>query len=288
MKTSPECIPCFKRQIAHCSKIASPSPKTQSEICLHVEKLLEDFDFSLSPPVNAMQIYSSIAEMANNPDPYEHLKAQSTEHTLSMRKELSATIQSSDDPLYTAALFALAGNIIDYGSQQHFDLAEALKKIMIQPPVINHFDQLRRELSTCKSVLYLGDNCGEIIFDGLFIEQMACPTYLSLKEGPIINDATVADGYRSGLDTICPIISNGTSCPGTPVEQCSTDFKKKFHEADLIISKGQGNFETLSEVDRTIYFLLTIKCDVVAEHVKEIANWNKNIAVSDSVILKKE
>lgn len=287
MKTSPHCIDCFKRQIDYCVRLASSSDIRQAQIRQHAEKLLDGFDFSLPPPVNAMPIYQTISAVSNNPDPFKKLKEKSTKHTLSLRDQVLLSIQSSSDPLYSAALYALAGNIIDYGSQQNFDLSETLEKALTKQPAINDFDKLRSELRTCKSLLFLGDNCGEIIFDGLLIEQISRPTIVALKEGPIINDATVGDGYKSGLDKICQVISNGTSCPGTPLNNCSDKFKKLFNEADVIISKGQGNFETLSEVDRTVYFLLTVKCDVVAEHIKEIANCNEIIAIGDSVILKK-
>jgi len=120
------------------------------------------------------------------------------------------------------------------------------------------------------NVLYLCDNCGEIVFDALLVQQLqqqGCRVTVAVREQPIINDATMADARLCGLDGICPVITNGTGCPGTPLADCSDRFKEHFGTADVIISKGMGNYETLSDEQLPIFFLFTVKCSEVARHV---------------------
>ncbi|MCI5191354.1 MAG: DUF89 family protein, partial [Candidatus Electrothrix sp. AS4_5] len=148
--------------------------------------------------------------------------------------------------------------------------------------VVDHYSALREALSLhdrqnrMPRVLYLCDNCGEIVFDGLLIKQLnrlGCQVTAAVRESPIINDATLQDAQFCGLDTMCTVISNGTGCPGTPLASCSTEFKQCFQEADLIISKGMGNFESLSEVSAPIFFLFTVKCSRVADHLTKIQDF---------------
>ncbi|MCI5126419.1 MAG: DUF89 family protein, partial [Candidatus Electrothrix sp. AR5] len=138
--------------------------------------------------------------------------------------------------------------------------------------VLDDYSFLLETLQGKPKVLYLCDNCGEIVFDGLLIRQLnklGCQVTAAVREAPIINDATMADAQTCGLDKICSVISNGTRCPGTSLDACSEEFREHFRAADLIISKGMGNFETLSEVSAPIFFLFTVKCSQVARHLTE-------------------
>ncbi|MCI5212665.1 MAG: DUF89 family protein, partial [Candidatus Electrothrix sp. ATG2] len=167
---------------------------------------------------------------------------------------------------------AIGGNIIDYGALHIFDAAATIQECFSQEFIVGDYPSFREALHGQPTVLYLCDNCGEIAFDGLLIKQLqglGCQVTAAVRESPIINDATVEDAHACGLDTICPVISNGTGCPGTPLESCSGEFREYFQAADLIISKGMGNFETLSEVSAPIFFLFTVKCSQVARHLTE-------------------
>ena len=123
-------------------------------------------------------------------------------------------------------------------------------------------------------MLYLADNCGEIVYDRLLIEYLFRRGFaitLAVKDGPIINDALLEDALTAGLDRFARIISNGSRCPGTVLDQCSLEFRQLFASADVVISKGQGNFESLSDIDREVFFLLMLKCRVAASHMAELA-----------------
>jgi uncharacterized protein with ATP-grasp and redox domains len=228
-----------------------------------------------------------IAEKSGCSDIFADLKDLSNRKALDLLPELVKKVEESNEPLRTAALLAIAGNIIDYGAHHDFDINTSIEKCLHTKPAIDDLEQLRRDLDKAGKILYLGDNCGEAAFDRLLIAQTGEEITYAVKERPIINDALKEDAATCGLGDLCRIISNGTDCPGTPLEKCSEEFREIFAEADLIISKGQGNFETLSEVSAPIYFLLMVKCEVVAEHVAELTGRQPgSIKTGDLVLMK--
>lgn len=285
MRTSPDCLPCFAKQAAYTAALATDSLKLQKEIVACGARLIDTFDLTLSPPENAVFLYRMIAEQAGNSDIFANLKRISNQTVLNMLPELEHKISQATEPLRTAAILTLAGNIIDYGAHHDFDVHHAVDQCLNTPLAI---DDLQKDLRRAKKILYLGDNCGELVFDSLLIKQLDQQITFAVREKPIINDALIADAVECGLDGLCRIISNGTDCPGTPLQHCSDEFKEIFSEADLIISKGQGNFETLSEISGSIYFMLMIKCEIVARHVAEITNRPPgSIKTGDLVLMKR-
>ena len=125
--------------------------------------------------------------------------------------------------------------------------------------------------------LYLGDNAGESVFDKLLIETINKPVFYATREVPVINDVIIDDAIASGLNSVAEIISSGSPAPGIILPLCSDEFLSVFQKADMIISKGQGNYEGLSDADRNIFFLLKAKCPVIAKDL--------NVNVND-IILK--
>ncbi len=135
-------------------------------------------------------------------------------------------------------------------------------------PLAGDPKKFRKAISMAKSILYLADNTGEIVFDRLLIEQMPLKKItLVVKGSPIINDACLVDAQVTGVADLVEVIDNGSDAPGTILAECSEDFKQRFEKADLIIAKGQGNYETLSDVKKDIFFVLKAKCSVIAKHI---------------------
>lgn len=279
-----DCIPCFLKQALYAARLTGADVKTQKKIIDQVALMLPGLDLSLTPPENSIGIYRLISHVTKCLDPFAELKKKNNQLALGMRDDIRRTIRKTAEPLAAAIKFSIAGNIIDYGAHQDFDIQQTIDKCLAREMAINNYAQLADDLFKADNILYLADNSGEIVFDSLVIEQLTAQVTIAVKERPIINDALVADALACGLDKICKIISNGTACPGTPLKQCSTKFQEKFAEADLIISKGQGNFETLSQISGPIYFLLTVKCPVIANHINEITG--HNIANGDMILLK--
>lgn len=242
-----------------------------------VAGLIAAMDPRKSPPENAGPIYRKIAEISGCDDPYYSQKKEANRQALAAVAALRQEIRGTDQELSSAVRFAIAGNVIDYGTSEIFDIETALRRSRLEKPAVDHLAELEDtlyRLANGSRVLYLADNCGEIVYDSLLIDYLyrrGFEVIIAVKDGPIINDALLEDALEAGLDQFGRIISNGARFPGTILEHCSEQFRDYFHTADLVIAKGQGNFESLSEVKREIFFLLTIKCPVAAEHMAELS-----------------
>jgi damage-control phosphatase, subfamily I len=277
MKTEVECLPCFVRQALQVARIAGCSPELQLSVVQEIAAIVAVLDVHLSPPANAGYIYQAIAEITGCEDPYRRLKTISNTEAIKIVPILRREIEDSASPLTTTLRFAIAGNCIDYGAFARVDIMPALERCRTSPFAVDHIAHLSDRVAALKkgsTVLYLIDNSGEIVYDKLLIEYLfrcGFAIIIAVKDGPIINDALAEDALAAGLDRFGRIISNGSRCPGTVLDQCSIEFNKIFASADLVISKGQGNFESLSEVDREIFFLLMLKCAVAARHMAELA-----------------
>ncbi|MDA8165073.1 MAG: ARMT1-like domain-containing protein [Desulfobacteraceae bacterium] len=274
MQTSLDCLPCLLRQALFAIRRATADGDLQRRLLTAAARQLAGTNFTVSPPENSMHLYARIAEATGCADPFAGLKEESNRLAMDMRPELAARIEAAADPLQAAVRLAIAGNVIDYGAHHRFDARRSLDESFRRPLSINEYEELQRDLAKAGNILCLADNCGELVADGLLIERlvgMGKKVILAVKEKPIINDALAGDAEQCGLDRLCRVISNGTGCPGTPLRQCSRSFGETFASADLVISKGQGNFETLSLVRAPIYFLLTVKCEVVAAHIRELS-----------------
>lgn len=179
-------------------------------------------------------------------------------------------VLESENPIDFALRLAIAGNIIDYGANDTFNISGTIDHVLKSDFAINDAVLLKRKIKESKKILYIGDNAGEIVLDKLFIETMMHNnvTY-AVKGSPVMNDATMQDAIDVGMDWVADIVSNDYDAPSTILSQCSQEFLNTFDEADLIISKGQGNLEGLLEENNPkIFFLLMIKCDVIAEILK--------------------
>lgn len=287
MKIYYECVPCFVNQAIRAL------PKVEEElrepILRDVLKALSTINFELSPPEMAREIFDIIEKHTGDKDLYAEIKATSNKYILNLEKELRDLIANSADSFLTGLHLAIAGNIIDFGAKHDFsdelihkEIDEALKVKLNEADV----EHLRQAINHAENILYLGDNAGEIVFDKLFIEQLPREKITFAVRGRhIINDALLEDARSVGIDKVVSVISNGSGMPGTVLQNCSEEFKKLFNNADLIISKGQGNYETLNKSEKNIVFLLKIKCLVVARDLDcEIGQFmlktcNKNKAV---------
>lgn len=150
---------------------------------------------------------------------------------------------------------------------KQFNIIEDVKQILNQDFAILDFDPFVDQLDQAKAILYLGDNAGESVFDKILIEEIGKPVTYVVREIPVINDVTMEDAINSGLADVAEIISSGTSAPATILNLCNEDFIERFNAADMIISKGQGNYEGLSEVTQPIFFLLKAKCPLIARDI---------------------
>ena len=232
------------------------SRDSPNSILLKTMEELSAFPSNSTPPQLAYRIHQQVQQLTNNIDPYRDDKDQATQQALALYPELKKKVREASDPLEMAIRIAIAGNIIDLGVAESYDLEATLKRVLTQPFAINDLVALRSALARSVSVLYLADNAGETLFDRVLIESPELPVSYAVKAGPIINDATHEDAVAAGIDQIAEIIDNGSNAPGTLLDQCSELFRKRFAQADLIIAKGQANYESLSDSPAPIFFLL--------------------------------
>ena len=271
MRTYFDCIPCLIRQGLDSARFVTDDAKVHEQVVRGVLRLMTEMDLCQSPPAMARDIHRLIRRLVGDDDPYHLIKMLFNNIVLKLYPKLRKLIIGSEDPLATAARLAIAGNIIDFGinsTLQQADLETAISECLTANSHEMQLKLFQKALTEAEDILYITDNAGEIIFDRLLIEQLPIEKVTVVVRGePVINDATMEDAVLAGLPRIVEVIDNGSDAPGTILSDCSEDFRYRFARADLIIAKGQGNYESLSEADKDIFFMLKAKCPVIAEHL---------------------
>lgn len=273
MRTSLECLPCFVRQAVGSAQLVSADEATMLRMMQTVLRELSTANLFLTPPEIVEALHAVIRKELNHRDPFQKIKQMSTRRALELVPKAKAAISTSVHPFASAVAFAIAGNILDFGMKSEWNeavivqsFAEAVEKgRRFEEALIN---RLYNEIDRAERVLILGDNAGEAVFDRLLIEHFPRKTevFYAVKSGPVINDVTTQEAVDSGLDEVAAVIPNGAAIPGTVLSKCSAEFLEIFNTAAVVISKGQGNFETLNEEQRSIWFLFQVKCPVIAQY----------------------
>lgn len=270
MKTHPDCVRCFMRQTRETIKLTSDDPNLHERAMQEISALCRRMDFDNEPVMMGREIQHLVQRLSGNPDPYKALKRQFNRLALNLYPRLKQKIIAAENGFEIAARLALAGNMIDFGTGRMLHSADvaATIELALSANLKGDIQSLFNAVNASGSILYLGDNCGEIVFDRLFIEQLVPDrvTYV-VRAAPVINDVTMDDARFTGMTDRIRVIDNGSDAPGTLLSECSKAFKKAFANADLVIAKGQGNYETLHAIDRQIFFMLKVKCPVVARHI---------------------
>ena len=271
MRTHFDCIPCIIRQALDAVRLTSNDEKIHEQIMRQVLCSAGKMDLNASPPVMAQKTHRIIRQLAQTDDPYKLPKQRFNEFALELLPKFQDLVFSSADPFEKAVRLAIAGNIIDLGAKCSLGLSEAEKIItqaMTEPFDMTDYETFQGAAYNAEDILYLADNAGEIVFDRPLLEQIG-PSKITfvVKGAPVINDATIDDAKAAGITNLVEVIENGDNAPGTILESCSEEFRQRFKVADLIIAKGQGNYETLSDVNKNIFFLLKAKCPLVANHL---------------------
>ncbi len=239
--------------------------------------LRRDDLLALPAPMAGQAIYRILGEELGDPDPYAHLKQFTNEKALQYENFARSLIDKSKDRLGTGLKLAIIGNSVDFAAHTSVNLDKEMQDVAETGIALDDSQSLFLDLKSAQKVLYIGDNSGEIVFDKIFIQEIIrqypdVRIIFAVRSGPIINDATIADARSIGLDKIVPVITSSQS-PGVLLGESSAEFIKAFQDSDLIIVKGQGNFEALSEPNlptkANIYFLLKVKCGLMEEILKK-------------------
>jgi uncharacterized protein with ATP-grasp and redox domains len=251
------------------ARIATTDEAIHAQVLREVLLEAAGWDMNLPAPVSSQRVQRRLHELTGVADPYRDAKRRFNELALELLPELRAKVEAAADPLQAAVRVAIAGNVIDVGVDGNLcetDIRRSLLQSLVDP-FAGDLDSFRAAIAGAKEILYLADNTGEIVFDRLLTEHIpAQRVTVAVRGAPVLNDAMLADARIAGLDQVAQLIDNGSDAPGTILSECSTAFRERFESADIIIAKGQGNFETLAGGPGNIFFLLKIKCPVVAVH----------------------
>lgn len=268
MKTTYDCIPCIVSHIVHVAKMVTMDDELRREIIKKTLAEVVDADFSITPPEQARLFHKIIRKVTGVDDPYREVKDCSTKFALELLPFFRDVIATKSDRFDAIVRLVIGGNIIDYGADKDFQLDSAKQKILDvfdMPLDMDAVRQLEHAMNSAKTILYIADNCGEAVFDRLLIEPYREKIILGVRGEPILNDITMREVAESGLEGLpVRIVDTGDMTPGVSINHSSREFMDEMFNADLVVAKGQGNFETLSDYDRPIFFLLRSKCKVIS------------------------
>lgn len=269
MKINEKCLPCLINQVIKVANITNCS--NRDDLYHQVFEQLSKIDFNKSNPEIIGMIFELVKKHLNNKDPYQEIRQYYNNLFLQSYDDFDKKINS----FKTAIKYAIIGNIIDFSpinNQEITKIDDWFDNIDNLSLTIDHVDKLINDIKKAKTILYLGDNCGEICLDKLLLKRIkqlnpSLKIYFGVRGKPVVNDSIESDAYEVGIDEYASIISNGDNSLGTILSRTSAQFNQIYQNCDFVIAKGQANFESLSEENKKIYFLLLVKCGVIAKYI---------------------
>lgn len=281
MKTYEQCLQCFQRQAADACRISRLDAEQTGKLLRLVQKRIKSFPRTRSPVEMAAEIHALVRSISKNRDPYTEIKAATNRVCLRLRPLFNSRLTSSAHSLMTAIKAAIAGNVIDFGAFRAVeltpqDVSRILQDVIVEPLAGNNVSDFDALIRSAHRVLFVADNAGECFFDRCLIEAIGPEkvTY-AVRGGPVLNDATVEDARIAGIEEICSVIDTGDDAPGVLLDRVSTEFRNVFDACDVVIAKGQGNYESLSHVfHKRLVFLTKVKCAVIARDIGHPAGTN--------------
>jgi len=276
-----ECHACLRRMARQANRFVGAGTEAGERIDARVTRLLEQMEASRTPPTMAWQVLRIVTEETGDLDPFAAVKHEYNLRALDLLPELQRKVEQADEPLQTAVRLSVAGNIIDFGALREIDLEGTIRRALTEELAIDQMDRLVERLREARNIVYLTDNSGEIVFDRLLLRTVIDMRFrgssgprlerieILVKGSPILNDAMLEDAREVGLDRLPGVVLRELAVgPGSPgIDPDGAEFADLLAGADLVISKGQGNFENFSEL-AGIFFLFMAKCPPVARYLE--------------------
>lgn len=270
-----ECIKCLLNK--YLNKL--PTEPGEEQRFLYFQRLLKlicEADVSVSAPEIVAEVNKLQREMFGKWEEYTEIKKHYNGLLLSMEDGLTDKIRASEDPLKTAVAYSMMGNYIDFGvmdSVEESKLAELLENSHGMEFDLTELERMRNELKNAKRLVFLTDNCGEVVLDKILIREIMrenprLDVDVIVRGAPVLNDATVEDAVQIGLDRLVRVTGNGSDVAGTCLGKISKEALGIIDSADLVIAKGQGNFETLQYCGKNVYYMFLCKCRLFADRWK--------------------
>jgi len=271
MKASEKCTMCFFKQVEHTADMLKLKSKKREKLLSLVTKKLIKFDFNNPATVFGRTIYKAVSEVSGIKDPFKKEKIRTEKHLLKSDKIIHSNLAKAKDRLRVSAKMSCAANSIDFGAGKQPSVNKLLTQLKNVRLTVNHFSLFQDKLKKAKSILFIGDNCGEGLFDKIFIEEITrcfpkLKIFYAVRSAPVLNDMVLSDAKRIGLDKVAKVFSSGCDYPGIMLNKTSNPFKKVYSTADIIISKGQGNFEAFEDRKKDIFYLFKVKCPAVSDY----------------------
>jgi damage-control phosphatase, subfamily I len=264
MPIESECILCMMRQAQDvCEFVGADESVRQSVLMRVMQILISGIEKNETDGINYL-VHEEIKKLTNNTNPYTKVKNESIRKALEIYPWMISLVEKSDEQLKTAVELCIAGNVIDFGPSNIHDIEASIDEVLHSRKQHFDFDSFKNEINRSKKILILGDNAGETVFDRVLMHTMNHQVFYAVKSKPILNDAIIVDAVNSGIGQDATIIENGSPKGGTSLPNCSQAFLDLFHSADMVISKGQANFETLVNEKRRIFFLFKVKCKLLS------------------------
>ena len=278
MKIHDKCLPCVVNQVIKVANITGVDEK--EELFREVFNYLSKMDFEITTPEIIGEIFDMIKKYANNPDPYKETRNYYNTLFLKLLPEFEKKIEKSGNSFQLAVRYSIVGNIIDFNPIHNtllkdiFDIFEKMEQLEL---AVDDSRALMEDILNAKKLLYLGDNCGEICLDKILLKKIKelnpdIQIIFGVRGKPVVNDSIAEDAYAVGINEYADVIDNGDGSLGTVLNRTSQKFKEIYKKSDVVIAKGQANYECLSEENKNIYFLFMTKCDVIANDIDVVGN----------------
>ena len=272
MKTHLECLPCLSRNAVVIAKKSTQDPAVRKQIVQASMKMLAESDMQYSPTWYAAKIMDIALQLTGGAqdDPYREEKDKSIALANRLLKELGSIPEYDPDSFESRLRLAIAGNILDFGIFSDLDLREALqiiRKAFTAPIDREAMLKLQKRIESAHKILYVLDNCGEGSFDRVFMELFKDKVTVGVRGRNSLNDVTRRELAESGYGPEIPIVDNGSNIPGSMIGSVPETFMNAMKSADLIIAKGQGNFETMDDIPYPASFLFLAKCQVITRRL---------------------
>lgn len=280
MKTSIECYPCLLGQVLSTVNLCGFTDKEKKDVMVYALNVLAECSDDVYPQEIVVKVNEHIQHVhpqVKEPfDPYRKIKSKSRQMALQFYATIREELNRADDRIEFGVKCAALGNIIDFGAKTHgnLDVEAELAKLHELDFKIYDYPQFSDCLATARTILYIGDNVGEDVFDKALISEIKekYPDKIidfAVREQPVINDVTLSSASEIRMGDVARVLSSGSIYPGTILTETTAEFQQIFGDADMIISKGQGNYETLCDEEHpNLFFVLRAKCSKVANALK--------------------
>jgi len=274
LNLTPACVTCIFSQSLRVCEILQIDDETTKKVLDRIAGQISEWSFNETPPQVAARVYPEIARILQTDDIYYDFKREATERAKAFIPFVEEMIESFDDKFYASLKAAVAGNVIDLAAQEQFDLQEEVTKVFNLPFKIDDSEELRKVLQNSKKLLIVGDNAGEHLFDKVMMKYLKeefknLHIFYAVRGKPIINDITIEDAVTAGIDEFAEIVDSGVDTPGLDLNRASDRLQSVYKQSDIVLAKGMGNYESLNAIStRPTFFLLKVKCSVVAKSLK--------------------